>query len=114
MVKAFAGREWAAHESQLKPYEKDDLGEPTELLYRCQDLTESAPDLGEFDVEAVLKHRRTAKRGWEFLVKWKGYSSEEATWEKIPAFVPRFCGPWRDYCASHGLLPEFVQYLSAT
>ena len=66
-------------------------------------------DPDEYDVGTVLRHRKlSAKRGLEFLVKWHGYPMEEATWEKIPAFLPRFCDTWREYCVKHGLLPELM------
>ena len=38
-------------------------------------------DAGFFLVENVLKHRY--KQGWRFLVKWKGWSVAESTWEPI-------------------------------
>lgn len=33
-----------------------------------------------YEVERILAHRRT-RRGVEYLIKWKGYPSEENTWE---------------------------------
>ena len=43
-----------------------------------------ADDQGEFEVEDLLDHRtprRGSASGLEYLVKWKGYSVFEATWE---------------------------------
>ena len=33
-----------------------------------------------YEVESIMKHRRKG-RGYEYLVKWKGYDTNEATWE---------------------------------
>ena len=35
----------------------------------------------EFEVEQILGQRLRGNRTVEFLVKWKGYSMAEATWE---------------------------------
>ena len=43
-----------------------------------------ADDQGEFEVEDLLDHRTRrcgSASGLEHLVKWKGYSVFEATWE---------------------------------
>jgi hypothetical protein len=34
----------------------------------------------EYEVEVILDHRG-GKRRWQYLVKWKGYPSLDATWE---------------------------------
>ena len=40
------------------------------------------PDLeAEFEVEQILGQRLRGNKIVEFLVKWKGYGIEEATWE---------------------------------
>jgi len=41
------------------------------------DLVHNEP---KFEVEAVLKSRQLKGREWEYLVKWKGYHSIEASW----------------------------------
>ena len=35
----------------------------------------------EFVVERILAKRRTRRQGVQYLVAWKGYPPEEATWE---------------------------------
>ena len=36
---------------------------------------------GEYEVENILAHRKTKGGKYKYLVKWKGYSYEESTWE---------------------------------
>ena len=47
------------------------------------------PDLLEgeevYEVEAILKHRRRG-RGYQYLLKWKGYPITDATWELESVF----------------------------
>lgn len=47
------------------------------------DLESSSGELSEaeYEVEQVLKHRRTKDKGKEYLIKWKGYDLDESTWE---------------------------------
>jgi hypothetical protein len=54
-----------------------------------------------FEVESIQAHRY--KRGWQFLVFWKGYPASEATWE-----------PWSNFIDSKGEVTAiFLQYLRA-
>ena len=49
-----------------------------------------ADDQGEFEVEDLLDHgtrRCGSASGLEYLVKWKGYSVFEATWEPDSNFT---------------------------
>ena len=39
----------------------------------------------EYEVEAILNSKTTGKRGKQYLVKWKGYETDEATWEPAAA-----------------------------
>ncbi|KAL0409742.1 UNVERIFIED_CONTAM: Transposon Tf2-11 polyprotein [Sesamum radiatum] len=79
------------HVSQLKKYSADREDDTRNQPSRPQlELTK----IKEKVAEAILNHRvtRTAKREHtEYLVKWKGCSSEENTWERVTnlkAFLP--------------------------
>ena len=112
------GPERAVHVNQLKIFVPDPLfGDPVELIFERQLSPEDAVrEVGEFDVEQIIRHRPPScspNKEWNFLVKWRGYPEEEATWENVSAFLPQFCSPWRDYCKSHGILGEITQHLRA-
>lgn len=35
----------------------------------------------EYEVEAILNSKKAGKQGKQYLMKWKGYEVDEATWE---------------------------------
>ncbi|KAL0385860.1 UNVERIFIED_CONTAM: Retrovirus-related Pol polyprotein from transposon gypsy [Sesamum radiatum] len=79
------------HVSQLKKFSADRENDTRNEPNRPQlELTKTKENVDE----AILNHRvtRTAKRKHtEYLVKWKGCSSEENTWERVTnlkAFLP--------------------------
>ena len=45
-----------------------------------------ATDDGEYEIEKILGHRRKRSGDYVYLVKWKGYSYEESTWESKSNF----------------------------
>jgi hypothetical protein len=52
------------------------------------ELIEGSP---EYEVEDILNHGKTGRRGhqtWKFRVKWRGYPVTEATWEPIENLLP--------------------------
>jgi hypothetical protein len=69
------------HATLLRPYkENETYGE---------NYPRPPPDLTEgdelYEVETILRHRRRG-RGYQYLLKWKGYPISEATWESEQAF----------------------------
>jgi hypothetical protein len=64
---------------------------------------------GEFEVEAVLDHRRyprvRGRRRAEFLVSWLGYPPEHCSWEPLQhlVFDGVVCQALLDYCKAHDL-----------
>ena len=37
--------------------------------------------MNEYEIETILAHRKTKSGKMRYLVKWKGYTFEECTWE---------------------------------
>jgi hypothetical protein len=71
------------HVSLLKPYFEDTLRPERQQVLRPQ--PELVGEHMEFEVEAILNSKNTRKRGKQYLVKWKGYGVNEATWEPASA-----------------------------
>jgi hypothetical protein len=67
------------HMSLLRPANVDSGLHPVAVVEDCP-----PPDIiqgeEEYEVEAILDHRG-GKRRQQYLVKWKGYPSSDATWE---------------------------------
>ena len=64
------------HASLLSTFKHNDIYREN-FIQPPPDLIEGQP---EYEVEAIISHRKSGK-GRAFLVKWKGYSSSENTWE---------------------------------
>jgi hypothetical protein len=62
--------------------------------------TASAP---EYSVDSIRGHRGKTARNMQYLVKWTGYSEEEATWEPLQNLRGSCDGLLRDYHAANGL-----------
>ena len=69
------------HAILLKPYQEN-------KVYR-ENFATPPPDIvdGEevYQVKTILKHRRQG-RGYQYLIKWEGYSITKASWEPESAF----------------------------
>ena len=63
------------HVSLLKPY--------SALTEREGHVADDLPnaDENEYEIESILAHRTTKGGQKKYLVKWKGYTFEESTWE---------------------------------
>jgi hypothetical protein len=44
------------------------------------------PDGKNYEVKAILHHRKSKKGGYEYKVRWKGYGAEDDTWEPTKSF----------------------------
>jgi Chromo (CHRromatin Organisation MOdifier) domain len=69
------------HAALLQPYIKNEV--------YGNNYPKPLPELLEgeevYEVETILRHWRRG-RGYQYYVKWKGYSITEATWEHVSAF----------------------------
>ena len=73
------------HVSLLKPHK--------EHAQSATPFPEPTKD-NEYEIESILAHRKTTTGAKKYLVKWKGYTYEESTWEPASNFKPHTL---RDY-----------------
>ena len=73
------------HVSLLKPYKGHKQSETPFPKPTMDD---------EYEIESILAHRTTSTGARKYLVKWKGYTYEESTWEPASNFKPHTL---RDY-----------------
>ena len=64
----------------LKPYHKSEGHKATALP------SAKATDAEEYEIESILAHKKTKGGKNRYLVKWKGYTFEESTWEPAQNF----------------------------
>jgi hypothetical protein len=69
------------HASLLEPYTpRGAVSHPEEPI--AENLCETGDDV--YEVDTIVDNRQTSDGTWEYLVKWKGYSEEENSWEPAP------------------------------
>lgn len=66
------------HASLLEPYSDNTLI-PHPNLPIVDVLRSFGDDV--YEVEKIIQRRQNSSGGWEYLIKWKGYSAEENSWE---------------------------------
>ena len=67
------------HASQLKPavgYDGSNANAADVPVFHP-----AADESGEYEVDDILDHRSRGRGRTEYLVKWRGYSVFESTWE---------------------------------
>ena len=72
-------KEQKAHMSRLKPFFQDISSIPREVEEKEQN-SEIEDSTEEYEVETILQHRRKNK-GYEYLVKWSGWTQRYNSWE---------------------------------
>ena len=78
------------HLAQMKPYHPDPEGASWPLYFTRDDPLDTHALEGDWDVEAIVAHRRDPGCGYKFLTKWDGCDPSENTWEPPSAFLQRF------------------------
>ena len=97
------------------PFVEDIItGKPTNLHYyqtgyQSQDVT-----LGQWNVESIQRHRRTADGKLQFLTRWEGEDPSNASWEPVESFVEQSCYELVKYCRAHKLKIDLMEYLRDT
>jgi hypothetical protein len=104
------GRTRDVHVSELKPYLAPLPGHsgaislyhtavPGVVLDESKNIT--------YEVDKIVKSEvRDGRRQW--LVRWKGYTPADDTWEDAAQFVQGVNGPWRAFNARRGLLVDIA------
>ena len=67
------------HVSLLKPWVQGSIMD-------APPLPDAKRDAEEYEIESILAHRNTKGGEKKYLVKWKGYTFEECTWEPAKNF----------------------------
>ena len=84
------------HATLLSPYKENDI-HGKNFIEPPPDLIEGEP---EYEVEAILSHRRRGKGYW-YLIKWKGYSTGNNTWEPEQHLKPHAAALLKQYKDRH-------------
>ena len=98
----------------LKPYVEDKWnGSPKPLFFHRRTVPDTHTQADEQEVEEILDDRILPNGRREYLTHWVGEPREEATWEPVGSFVPRYNAGWVAYCKRKGILLELSQALQA-
>jgi len=86
------------HASLLSPYHETEAYDPN-FVKPPPDLIEGEE---EYEIEAITNHKKWG-RGYQYLVKWKGYSISDNTWEP-PSNLKNAREILNDYQLTHHIL----------
>ena len=64
------------HASLLTPYHENDIYGPN------QPRPPPEIDQDTYEVERILRHQKFRDGTYQYLIKWKGYPEDEATWHR--------------------------------
>ena len=97
------------HDSQMKPWFPPCVGKSWPIHFTM--LTDksqpgdAAPD--EWEAEKIIRWRTRTDGQKEFLVRWKGFTSDDDTWELAQQFLPRYNKIWVQFCRKHKISVPF-------
>ena len=112
-VQITPNRTFSVHASDMKPYVEDLLsGKPQELFHFLPTHEEVGITPGEWDVEAILNHRKGPDGKLQFLTRWENTQPGEETWEPVSHFILRYNNAWAQYCTEKGIHLDILDYLS--
>ena len=103
------------HAAHLKPFVTDQppstiLEEDLYHFLPTHKVLDTTP--GEWNVEAIIRHRKGKDGKPEFLTRWEGHEPHEDSWEPVATFFPRYCFEIVQYCRSKGVKVDLASLLS--
>ena len=99
------------HASQMKPYVEDHMhGTRIDLFHYLPTSLDKDLESDEWNVEAILRHRKRKDGRYEFLTKWEGYPGQD-TWEPLENFISQYNQKWHEYCGKKHIFPDIVSQL---
>jgi hypothetical protein len=101
--------------NQIKPFLEVGVGIDPWPLHFVPTSHMDPEEEDEFIVENIQRHAVDTRTGvLKWLVKWRGYSPEESTWESAESFLPGYNVIWRDYCRKHKLSVDILQHVGVS
>ena len=79
--------EMEVSEDRLKREIPSPKGRVKPVFWTSKWLSERRIEGGSSEVERLVDHSKDAEGNWRFLVKYKGYTESENTWEPTSSFV---------------------------